>query len=228
MVDAWLSSSVISRSHCACRLELRDEVGCSLLSTGGSLARRCQVDLCSLLAKQVCSPQSNGIAESFVNTFKRDYGIRMDLTNACTVMVRMSDAFEHFNEVHPHSALRMKSPKEFGNIALLSAVSIKPRHILRLTRVLKYGGNVTRGSLSRRRTAAIFFALVFQRLRAQTCCSHGSPRPQLRMRRRSPHQKPLSNRPGLRCALRFKPCLTDRPGTISSVQPSFDNGRVSL
>jgi transposase InsO family protein len=25
----------------------------------------------------------------------------------------MAAAFEHFNEVHPHSALKMKSPREF-------------------------------------------------------------------------------------------------------------------
>ena len=30
----------------------------------------------------VCSPQSNGMAETFVNTFKRDYMSRMDLRNA--------------------------------------------------------------------------------------------------------------------------------------------------
>ena len=30
----------------------------------------------------VCSPQSNGMAESFVNTFKRDYVSRMDLSDA--------------------------------------------------------------------------------------------------------------------------------------------------
>jgi transposase InsO family protein len=34
----------------------------------------------------VCSPQSNGIAESFVNTFKRDYVVRMGLRDATTVM----------------------------------------------------------------------------------------------------------------------------------------------
>ena len=61
----------------------------------------------------VCSPQSNGMAESFVNTFKRDYVSRMDLADARTVMAQMAAAFEHFNEVHPHSALKMKSPREF-------------------------------------------------------------------------------------------------------------------
>ena len=61
----------------------------------------------------VCSPQSNGMAESFVNTFKRDYVSRMDLTDAMTVLAQLPAAFEHFNEVHPHSSLKMKSPREF-------------------------------------------------------------------------------------------------------------------
>lgn len=61
----------------------------------------------------VCSPQSNGVAESFVNTFRRDYPSRMDLTDAPTVLAQLPAAFEHFNEVHPHSSLKMKSPREF-------------------------------------------------------------------------------------------------------------------
>lgn len=61
----------------------------------------------------VCSPQSNGMAESFVNTFKRDYVSRMDLTDAQTVMAQLPAAFEHFNVVHPHSSLKMRSPREF-------------------------------------------------------------------------------------------------------------------
>jgi len=61
----------------------------------------------------VCSPQSNGMAESFVNTFKRDYVARMDLRDANTVLAQLPAAFEHFNEVHPHSSLKMRSPREF-------------------------------------------------------------------------------------------------------------------
>jgi putative transposase len=61
----------------------------------------------------VCSPQSNGMAESFVNTFRRDYLSRMDLSNAPTVLAQLPAAFEHFNEAHPHSSLRMRSPREF-------------------------------------------------------------------------------------------------------------------
>jgi len=61
----------------------------------------------------VCSPQSNGMAESFVNTFKRDYVSRMNLADARTVLDQLPAAFEHFNEVHPHSSLKMRSPREF-------------------------------------------------------------------------------------------------------------------
>jgi putative transposase len=61
----------------------------------------------------VCSPQSNGMAESFVNTFKRDYVSRMDVTDAPTVMAQLTAAFEHFNDIHPHSSLKMRSPREF-------------------------------------------------------------------------------------------------------------------
>jgi transposase InsO family protein len=53
------------------------------------------------------------MAESFVNTFKRDYVGRMDLRDAPTVLAQLPAAFEHFNEIHPHSSLKMKSPREF-------------------------------------------------------------------------------------------------------------------
>lgn len=72
----------------------------------------------------VCSPQSNGMAESFVNTFKRDYVSRMDLSDAQTVLAQLSAAFEHFNEVHPHSSLKMKSPREFSGKGLSSYAAL--------------------------------------------------------------------------------------------------------
>lgn len=62
-----------------------------------------------------CLP-SNGMAQSFVNTFKRDYVSRMDLADAKTVMAQLPKAFEHFNNVHPHSSLRMRSPREFRQL----------------------------------------------------------------------------------------------------------------
>ena len=61
----------------------------------------------------VCSPQSNGMAESFVNTFKRDYVSRMDRSDASVVLRQMPAAFKHFNEIHPHSSLGYRSPTMF-------------------------------------------------------------------------------------------------------------------
>ena len=61
----------------------------------------------------VCSPQSNGMAESFVNSFRRDYLSQMDLSDAATVLDQLPAAFEHFNESHPHSGLKMRSPREY-------------------------------------------------------------------------------------------------------------------
>ncbi|MDO3623759.1 IS3 family transposase [Ralstonia pseudosolanacearum] len=61
------------------------------------------------LTTPVCSPQSNGMAESFVKTMKRDY-VKPD---AATAARNLAIAFEHYNEQHPHSALKYRSPREF-------------------------------------------------------------------------------------------------------------------
>jgi putative transposase len=61
----------------------------------------------------VCSPQSDGIAESFVNTFKRDYVNLMDRSSAEIVLTQLPDALTHLNEVRPHSSLKWKSPRMF-------------------------------------------------------------------------------------------------------------------
>lgn len=61
----------------------------------------------------VRSPQSNGMAEAFVKTFKRDYVYVHDRPDAQTVLSQLSTWFEDYNEVHPHKALRLKSPREF-------------------------------------------------------------------------------------------------------------------
>lgn len=61
----------------------------------------------------VCSPQSNCMAESFVDTLKRDYMSCMDLRDASTVLAQLSGTFDHFNQIHPHSSLKMMSSREF-------------------------------------------------------------------------------------------------------------------
>lgn len=61
------------------------------------------------------SPQSNGVAEAFVKTFKRDYVWFGDLSNAESVMKQLPFWFEDYNNNAPHKGLRMKSPREFLN-----------------------------------------------------------------------------------------------------------------
>ena len=59
------------------------------------------------------SPQSNGMAEAFVRTFKRDYVRVSPRPNAATVLRQPPAWFGHYNEVHPHKALGYRSPREF-------------------------------------------------------------------------------------------------------------------
>jgi transposase InsO family protein len=59
------------------------------------------------------SPESNGMAEAFVKTFKRDYVYLNRLETAATVLAQLSTWFEDYNEVHPHRGLQMRSPREF-------------------------------------------------------------------------------------------------------------------
>ena len=61
----------------------------------------------------VRSPQSNGMAEAFVKTFKRDYVYVHDRPDAQTVLPQLSAWFEDYNESHPHQGLQVKSPREF-------------------------------------------------------------------------------------------------------------------
>jgi putative transposase len=59
------------------------------------------------------SPQSNGMAEAFVRTFKRDYVRVNPCPDARTVLESLPIWFEHYNELHPHKALGYRSPREF-------------------------------------------------------------------------------------------------------------------
>ncbi|WP_225519982.1 IS3 family transposase [Escherichia coli] len=58
----------------------------------------------------VRSPESNGIAESFVKTIKRDYISVMPKPDGLTAAKNLAEAFEHYNEWHPHSALGVMLP----------------------------------------------------------------------------------------------------------------------
>lgn len=61
----------------------------------------------------VRSPESNGLAEAFVKTLKRDYARVTLLPDAETVLRLLPCWIEDYNTVHPHSGLRFLSPREF-------------------------------------------------------------------------------------------------------------------
>ena len=61
----------------------------------------------------VRSPQSNGMAESFVKTFKRDYVHVNPLPSSSAVINALHGWFKDYNEYHPHSGLKWKSPRQF-------------------------------------------------------------------------------------------------------------------
>ena len=61
----------------------------------------------------VQSPESNGMAEGFVKTFKRDYVHVNRLDNARVVLEQLPGWFEDYNENAPHKGLKMKSPREY-------------------------------------------------------------------------------------------------------------------
>jgi putative transposase len=59
------------------------------------------------------SLQSNGMAEAFARTINRDYVRVSPRPNAEIVMRQLSSWITHYNEVHPHKALKYRSPREF-------------------------------------------------------------------------------------------------------------------
>jgi putative transposase len=65
------------------------------------------------LTTPVTSPQSNGMAEAFVRTIKRDYARVNQLPDARTVIESLPICFDQYNAIHPHSGLHYRSPREF-------------------------------------------------------------------------------------------------------------------
>ena len=59
------------------------------------------------------SPQSNGMAEAFVRTLKRDYVRVSVLPDAESVLRQLPVWLAHYNDLHPHRALGYRSPREF-------------------------------------------------------------------------------------------------------------------
>jgi len=61
----------------------------------------------------VRSPESNGVAEAFVKTLRRDYARLAILPDAEAALRLLPGWIEDYNTVHPHSGLRFLSPREF-------------------------------------------------------------------------------------------------------------------
>ena len=64
------------------------------------------------------SPESNGMAEAFVKTFKRDYVAFYDALNAHYLMQQLPGWFNDYNDNAPHKGLKMMSPRQFLTAAL--------------------------------------------------------------------------------------------------------------
>lgn len=91
---------------------LTDNGSCYLATETRSFAKQIGLEP---LTTPIESPQSNGMAEAFVRTFKRDYVRVSPCPDARTVIAQLPRWFEHYNTVHPHSALGYRSPREFIN-----------------------------------------------------------------------------------------------------------------
>ena len=59
------------------------------------------------------SPESNGVAEAFVKTFKRDYVRISPIPDALAALAVVDDCINDYNDVHPHSRLAYPSPREY-------------------------------------------------------------------------------------------------------------------
>jgi putative transposase len=89
-----------------------------LTDNGSAYTAKATRDFASALNLVPCftpvqSPESNGICESFVKTFKRDYARVNPLPDALTALRQIAGWFEDYNDNHPHSGLKMHSPREF-------------------------------------------------------------------------------------------------------------------
>ncbi len=94
---------------------LTDNGSCFTASDTLKFAREIGITSCFT---PVRSPESNGMAEAFVKTLKRDYANCSALPDARTVMAMLSDWIEDYNEHAPHKGLKWLSPRQFRRRAL--------------------------------------------------------------------------------------------------------------
>ena len=64
----------------------------------------------------VASPESNGMAEAFVHTLRRDYLDDADRSSAARILEQVPGWIADYNHNAPHSSLGMKSPVEYRRL----------------------------------------------------------------------------------------------------------------
>lgn len=89
-----------------------------LTDNGSVYAATKTIDMALALNLEPCftpveSPESNGMAEAFVRTFKRDYVRVNPIPDTETAIAAIGDWMEDYNTVHPHSRLGYRSPREY-------------------------------------------------------------------------------------------------------------------
>ena len=89
-----------------------------LADNGSAYTARETLEFATALGLVACftpvrSPESNGVSEAFVKTLKRDYASIQARPDAATVLQMLPSWIEDYNDNHPHSGLRMRSPREF-------------------------------------------------------------------------------------------------------------------
>ena len=98
-----------------------------LTDNGSIFAAHKTIEIALALNLELCftpveSPESNGMAEAFVKTFKRDYVRITAMPDADTALALIENWMEDYNTIHPHSRLGYRSPREYIATQSQSAV----------------------------------------------------------------------------------------------------------
>jgi len=89
---------------------LSDNGPCYIARKTVKFGRSIGLEVCT--TRPYC-PESNGMAEAFVKTFKRDYVWLGDLSSAERVLAQLPAWFEDYNEKAPHKGLNMMPPRQY-------------------------------------------------------------------------------------------------------------------
>jgi hypothetical protein len=151
----------------ACTLDCCDREAIPWVATTGG------VDSGGIRDLMIESPQSNGMAQAFVKTLKRDYARVSPCPNAATVRRQLDGWFGHYDTVHPHKAPGYRSPREFREQTSDSATALRSAlGVDRMTaqRLRRRSGQARQPRAARRRKASIL-------TQAQPWTTHEKPNP---------------------------------------------------